>query len=182
MLPFQLFCCQNISKSSIWTNNSRIIQLHPSPYRHINPQTSSWSAYLATWTPLYDSCPLLEILFRLTKPGDAGSPVLLPLLLLFFPSTTTRLSVKKGLNSSVNSLALLPLEQSLGLVHPGGGGGGRRRARAIHLLWRSSRHSSVRGAPAGSQSDGDPDAPLFALRAEMNENTKTMAEPNMRTP
>lgn len=37
-----------------------------------------------------------------------------------------------------------------------------------------------RGVPVGSQSVSDPDTPLFALRAGMNENTKTMGEPTER--
>lgn len=38
-----------------------------------------------------------------------------------------------------------------------------------------------RGAPAGSQSEGEADVSLFALREEMNEKWTTIAEQKART-
>lgn len=38
-----------------------------------------------------------------------------------------------------------------------------------------------RGAPAGSQSEGEADVSLFTLREEMNEKWTTMAEQKART-
>lgn len=59
-------------------------------------------------------------------------------------------------------------------------GGGGKRERSI--CCGGARGTAASGGPAGSQSESDPDAPLFALRAEMNENTTTMGEPRTRTP
>lgn len=61
----------------------------------------------------------------------------------------------------------------------GGGGGGGERERSI--CCSGARGTAVSGPPAGSQSESDPHAPLFTLRAEMNENTKTIGELSMRT-
>lgn len=110
-------------------------QTTPSPYRHISPQTSSPPAHLATPTLLSDCCRLLEIIFQLTKPEDAGSPVLLLRLLLLL--LRLLLNCPLTVNSSVNSLVLSP---AVGNNHWGAcipelvvaeGGGGGERERSI---------------------------------------------------
>lgn len=119
--------------------------------------TSTLSAYLATPTPLPNSCRLLRNVLRLTKAGDtAGSQLLvfshvflLPRLLFFPPVTSVALSIYGKLIRPVSRAAAAVGDNqrgaraSRGWEREGGGVGGW--ARGIHLLWRSSRHSSVVG-------------------------------------
>lgn len=94
--------------------------------------TSTLSAYLATPTPLPDSCRLLRNVLRLTEAGDtAGSRLLvfshvflLPRLLFFPPVTSVALSIYGKLIRPASLAPLLPLETIReGRVHRGAGNG-----------------------------------------------------------
>ncbi|KAL7391325.1 hypothetical protein ABVT39_007730 [Epinephelus coioides] len=124
-------------------------------------QPSSRSAHLATATLLSNSCRLLEILSRLTKPEGrqalrfSGSPLPPPPPVARRSSSSPlRLNCPLTVNSSsVNSFALLPLETITGARASRTSRRGkrrRRRARGVHLLWRSSRHSCVGGLRSGA--------------------------------
>lgn len=141
---------------------------------------------LATSTPLSDSGLLLGIVCRLTNPE--GSLVLLffHLLLPLSSSSFSSAPSSSYYHSVVVNVKLSQLARpaAVGDNHRGAciqglGEGGVERERSI--CCGGARGTAASRVPAESQSESDPDTPLFALRAEMNENTKTMGERTKRT-
>lgn len=142
---------------------------------------------LATSTPLSDSWLLLGIVCRLTNPGGAGSLVLLffhlllPLSSSFSSAPSSRSHHSVVVNGKLSQLARPAAvgDNHWGACIQGLGEGGVESERSI--CCGGARGTAASRVPAESQSESDPDTPLFALRAEMNENTKTMGERTERT-
>lgn len=134
---------------------------------------------LATSTLPSDSSRLLGIVCSLTNPGGAGSPVLLffHLLLPLSSSSISSAPSSRYYHSVVVNGKLRQLARSAavgdnhwGACIQGLGEGGVERERSI--CCGGARGTAASRVPAESQSESDPDTPLFAVRAEMNENTK----------
>lgn len=124
-------------------------------------QTASGSAYLATPTPLSHSSPLLKIVFRLTKTRAKATRFGSSFTYSFSSSCLCLLlpSVSLTMNSNVRQTTRLS---------------GNNQWHS--WIQDSSRCPSVAaelaGVPAVSQSESDPDAPLFAQWEEMNEGAQ----------
>lgn len=125
-------------------------------YTHSAPQTASGSAFLAAPTPPSHSSPLWGIISRLTNTKAKALRFSSSSAFSFRP-VYSLLSGRRRVPTSVRHAPL--------------GGNNQRRSRIQDSARRPSVAAELAGVPAASQSESDPNAPLFARR-EMNEDAQ----------